>query len=413
MSAFASGFLTSANQPQPKADRAPLRILLVDDDEDYYVLTRALLSDVEDQAYELDWKVSYDEALAALQHAAYDVCLIDYQLGGHNGLEILNAVRESGDRTPLIMLTGHGDRRVDQAALAAGAADYLFKAKTDAALLERSIRYAIEHARSLEALRQNEIRLAALYEQEQTRARELEHAYAELHHAEMLRDDLTDMIIHDLRGPLTVITINLDLIGQALSRLPNSESLPSLTNARTAARRVAWMIDDLLNVSKLEAGRLQLNFTPLAVADWLAEKQEMYRTQLEAKQITLALQTPAKLPLAWVDIELIDRVLDNLIGNAIKYTHLGGHIAITAEANAERLTLCVQDDGEGIRPDERERIFEKFARGTSSEVTATRPGAGLGLAFCRLAVAAHGGTITADGAPGRGTTFTVTLPLKR
>jgi CheY-like chemotaxis protein len=72
--------MTSANQPEPKVERAPIRVLLVDDDEDYYVLTRALLSDIEDQSYELDWKLNYDEALAALQHAAYDVCLLDYQL---------------------------------------------------------------------------------------------------------------------------------------------------------------------------------------------------------------------------------------------------------------------------------------------------------------------------------------------
>src|SRR5512139_2169041 len=181
MTATAPGFLTSANQLEPKAEQAPIRVLLVDDDEDYYVLTRALLSDVEDRTYELDWKVSYDEALAALQQATYDVCLLDYQLGGRNGLEVLEAVRERGDRTPLIMLTGHGDRLVDQAAMKAGAADYLFKAKTDATLLERSIRYAIERARNLAALRQNEARLATLYKQEQTRTHELERAYADLH----------------------------------------------------------------------------------------------------------------------------------------------------------------------------------------------------------------------------------------
>ena len=258
-----------------------------------------------------------------------------------------------------------------------------------------------------------EARLAALYEQEQTHTRELERAYAELHHAETLRDDLTDMIIHDLRGPLTVIMVNLELIGQTLTRLSATESISSLANARTAARRVAWMIDDLLNVSKLEAGRLQLNLTPLAAADWLAEKQEVYRTQLDAKQITLALHIPAKLPLTWVDIDLINRVLDNLIDNALKYTPRGGHIDITAEAKGQMLILTVQDDGEGIHPDERERIFEKFTRGTSSEAPVTRQGAGLGLAFCRLAVVAHGGTITADGAPGRGTIFTVTLPIDR
>ncbi|HTP06620.1 MAG TPA: hybrid sensor histidine kinase/response regulator [Anaerolineae bacterium] len=413
MSTVTSGFMTSANQPESETVSPPIRVLLVDDDEDYYVLTRALLSDIEGQAYDLDWKVSYDEALTALQRDSYDVCLLDYQLGGRNGLDVLEAVRERGDRTPLIMLTGHGDRRIDQAAMLAGAADYLFKAKTDAALLERSIRYALDRTKSMNALRESEARLAALYEQEQARARELEHAYAELHRAEALRDDLTDMIVHDLRGPLTVITVNLDLIGQMLGQSAPATISHSISNARTATLRIATMIDDLLTVSKLEAGRWQLNLTPLPVADWLFEKREMYRAQLNAAQLTLDLHTPARLPLIWVDIDLIGRVLDNLIGNAIKYTPAGGHIDITAEANDQALTLYVQDNGAGIRPDERERIFEKFARGTSSNTPLSHQGAGLGLAFCRLAVAAHGGTITADGTPGHGTTFTVKLPINQ
>jgi len=385
--------------------------LLVDDDEDYYVLTRALLLDIVNQSYELDWKQTYEAALAALQQASYDVCLLDYQLGGRSGLEVLSAARERGDRTPMIMLTGHGDPRIDQAAMAAGAADYLFKARTDAVLLERSIRYTLDRAQSMDALRKNEARIAALYEQAQAHSRELERAYAELHDAETMRDDLTDMIIHDLRGPLTVIMVNLDIVRQSLGRLPADKMLPSITNAHTAARRIATMIDDLLTVSKLEAGKLPLNLTPLAMTAWLAEKHEMYRAQLDAGQITLTIHTPAKLPVIWVDIELMGRVLDNLIGNAIKYTPPGGHIDITAEANNKALTLYMRDDGEGIRPDEREHIFKKFARGTSSDGSATRHGAGVGLAFCRLAVVAHGGMITADGEPGRGTIFTLTLPL--
>ena len=178
-------------------------------------------------------------------------------------------------------------------------------------------------------------------------------------------------------------------------------------------RGIARMIDDLLNVSNLEAGRLQLNLTPLAVTDWLAEKQEMYRAQLNAAHITLAIHTPAKLPAVRVDIELMGRVLDNLIGNAIKYTRPGGHIDITAEAHDPTLVIRVSDDGEGLLPDDRTRIFEKFAQGATSNTRPSRHGTGLGLAFCRLAVIAHGGTITADGAPGRGAIFTLTLPLNQ
>ncbi|HEY4721402.1 MAG TPA: ATP-binding protein, partial [Anaerolineae bacterium] len=111
------------------------------------------------------------------------------------------------------------------------------------------------------------------------------------------------------------------------------------------------------------------------------------------------------------DRELLSRVLDNLIDNAIRYTQPGGHIDITVDANDQTLTIGVGDDGEGIPLDEQTRIFDKFAQGSTSYTRLAHQGAGLGLAFCRLAVEAHGGTITASGKPGQGAMFTITLPI--
>src|SRR3990172_9354051 len=117
-----------------------IRVLLVDDDEDYNVLTRGLLSDIEGQPYELEWQATYNTALEAMEHNTYDVCLLDYHLTEHTGLDLLRAALERGYPAPLIMLTGQGDHAVDLEAMRAGAADYLTKGKTDAAMLERSIR---------------------------------------------------------------------------------------------------------------------------------------------------------------------------------------------------------------------------------------------------------------------------------
>ncbi len=406
------GFLGIMNRAEPDKPKEPIRVLLVDDDEDYYVLTRAAFSDIQGQSYELDWKISYDDALAAMQRTRYDVCLLDYHLGKRDGLELLRDAHQGGYPAPMIMLTGHGDRAVDLEAMAAGAADYLYKARTDAALLERSIRYALDRARMTNTLHENEARIAALYHQEQEHSRELERAYADLRRAEAMRDDLVHMIIHDMRGPLTVIMANIQLIGDTFdNNLPLSKLSHYLANARTAAKRIMWMIDDLLNVSKLEAGKLQLTLKPIYLPAFLAEKQETYLVQLAEEGKTLAIHVPAELPTIMADIELLGRVFDNLIGNALKYTNANGHITITAEVHDQTLTIRVSDDGEGFLPGDQARIFDKFVQGATSNTEPSRHGTGLGLAFCRLVILAHGGTITASGEPGQGATFTITLPV--
>ena len=131
-----------------------IRVLLVDDDEDEYVLTRDRLVNAEGTHFDLDWVDAYDEALEAMQRRRYDVCLLDCRLGERDGLELLRIARSGGCKAPVIMLTGQGDRAVDLAAMEAGAADYLDKGTLTAPLLERSIRYALERERTQGALRQ-------------------------------------------------------------------------------------------------------------------------------------------------------------------------------------------------------------------------------------------------------------------
>ena len=141
-------------------DARAVRILLVEDDEDDFVLTRDLLGESRRTRFELDWVSSFDEAMDALTRNGHDLALIDYRLGEHDGLELLHFARQLGVTAPLILLTGQGDGDIDLAAMRAGAADYLVKGQIDAPLLERSIRYALEQSRTLQALRESEERYA-------------------------------------------------------------------------------------------------------------------------------------------------------------------------------------------------------------------------------------------------------------
>ncbi len=139
-------------------------ILLVEDDEDYQFLVRSMLRDIRGTRYELRCASSYEEGLAALYDQSYHVCLLDYHLGGHSGLELLERAQASGLEGPFLLLTAHADRSLDVQAMQSGAVDYLVKMDLTPALLERAIRYAVERQRSLESLRASERRFRALIE---------------------------------------------------------------------------------------------------------------------------------------------------------------------------------------------------------------------------------------------------------
>lgn len=144
--------------------RVQLRVLLVDDDENDYVLTRDLISEVGREGFDLDWVATYDVAREAVARQSHDLYLIDYRLGGYSGLELIREALASGCRKPMILLTGQGDHEVDDEAMRLGAADYLVKDQLAAPLLERSIRHAIERTRTLEALRGSEERFRLVVE---------------------------------------------------------------------------------------------------------------------------------------------------------------------------------------------------------------------------------------------------------
>ncbi len=154
-------------------DTPKTRVLLVDDDEEDFLVTRDLFSEMEASGFSLDWVPSFEAGREKIESQEYDVYLLDYRLGARTGLELLEEARQKGCPAPMILLTGQGDHEVDLKAMEAGAADYLVKGRVEAPLLERSIRYALEKARNLEAQRELQRDLAA-------RVRELEEALSRI-----------------------------------------------------------------------------------------------------------------------------------------------------------------------------------------------------------------------------------------
>ncbi|HKZ54069.1 MAG TPA: GAF domain-containing protein [Anaerolineales bacterium] len=223
-----------------------------------------------------------------------------------------------------------------------------------------------------------------------------------------LREDLISMIFHDLRSPLGNIISSLDVMQTSLPQM--DENLPVvLSVAIRSSRRLSRLVDSLLDLGRLEAGKAVLEKNPCSIASLLEEALEEVRPVAEAKGHTLVLEAiPPDLPTLEFDLDMIRRVIINLLENAVKYTRGGGSITLFARGEERSICVGVRDTGPGIAQPDQKLIFDKFAR----LKRAGRPkGLGLGLAFCRLAVDAHGGRIWVESEVDKGSTFFFTLPL--
>jgi PAS domain S-box-containing protein len=220
-----------------------------------------------------------------------------------------------------------------------------------------------------------------------------------------LRDDLTHALVHDLRNPLAGIKGSLEVLADDAASALQHEMLQI---ARANAQRMLGLIDSILDVSRLESGQLPLERERVHVAALIAEALQLQRPLAVEKQLRLESDVPPDAPLLLVDARLVVRVLHNLVDNAIKFTPKGGAIHIRARlgSSPEQLAVSVSDTGPGIASSLRPRVFQKFVAGRGAG-----HGSGLGLAFCRLAVEAHGGRIWAEGDEASGTTITFTLPV--
>jgi two-component system, NtrC family, sensor histidine kinase KinB len=235
----------------------------------------------------------------------------------------------------------------------------------------------------------------------------IQHDLSERLALEELRNDLISMIVHDLRSPLGNMVSALDILRSAVP--PGDELVNSLlTIATRSGARLARLVDSLLDLRRLEVGELGVNRLPVEMGTLFAEALEQVEPAAAGKSLTLRTSVPPRLPPAGADADLIRRVVINLLDNSVKYTPPGGMITLGVKRTGPTLTVSVRDTGPGVPEGEQQRIFDKFMR---VQREAAPKGLGLGLAFCKLAVEAHGGRIWVDSGRGPGATFSFTLPL--
>ena len=366
----------------------PGQLLIVDDDAaNRDVLSRRL----QRQGHAVTTASCGREALDLMSATAYDAVLLDIMMPDMDGYEVLRHIKsdERLQHIPVIMISALSEVQSVVRCIDAGAEDYLAK-PFDPVLLRARIGASLEKKRARD-------REAALYAQ-------LQENYKRLQELEKLRDDMRNMIVHDLRTPLTAVIVGVEMLEKHGAL--NDSQREMMTIATSSGKTLLGMINDLLDVEKMESGADTLHYEELSAATLVAGALAQVASLAEMQGTALVTDVAAGLPLFMGDANKLSRTMVNLVANAIKFTG-AGTVTISVSQLPQSLRFAVRDTGPGIPPDAFGRIFEKFGQLDGRH----RVGTGLGLAFCKLAVEAHGGSISVESAPGEGSTFSVTIPL--
>ena len=357
--------------------------ILIVDDEPYARQTIEML--LLKESYELFFAEDAHEALAQLDDEIPDVILSDVMMPNMDGFELCQRIKRNPkwNHVPIILVTALDSKQDLARGLEAGADDFLHKPINGLELRAR--------VRSM-------LRIKLRHD--------------ELQAALQMRQDLANMIVHDIRSPLSTILIYCDLLDAELGG-----GVETLETIRGEANRLSSFLTDMLMMAKMEHGRLMLNHSPVDVNEMATAVRDSYRPMAQLKEIDLALDLPEQTNQLMLDANLWRRVLDNLLSNALKFSPTGGIVTLKVRyennlntgnnGSTPHLNLQVIDEGPGIAPEHYETVFDKFQIVATGRRDVKQ--VGLGLAFCKMVVEAHNGRISVASNQPRGSIFKVEL----
>jgi len=367
----------------------PLQVLLVEDNAGDARLLREMFSKERPDSFELTHLTRMSEAVIHLAHGGVDVVLLDMGLPDEHGLDTVRRSLAAAPGVPVIVLTGLEDELLAAQAMKEGAQDYLIKGQIENRALPRALRHAIERHRL-----QTEADLIRT-------------------HQLQFKDEFLSHVSHELRSPLTAIYQFVTILVDRLAGELNPEQHEYMEIILRNVKQLQSMINDLLEVTRVQAGKLAIELQCTSVADAIVYAVNTLAGAAAAKGITLSSEMVRPLPSICADPTRIRQVLIILIDNAIKFTPANGVVKVAARLTAEDpnfLVLEVSDSGCGISPEMTERIFERLFQ-VADPALAGRKGLGLGLYICKELVTRQGGQIRARSAPGAGAVFSVTFPV--
>jgi signal transduction histidine kinase len=350
-------------------------ILVIDDEPDNFDVVETLL---DSENYELHYAPTGQQAIDCLNSFQPDVILLDVMMPDLDGMEVCRQIKSDPQwqALPIIMVTALTAKEDLAKCIAAGADDFISKPVNGVELRARV---------------HSMLRIKQQYDKLQTLLN--------------LREDMVNMIVHDLRNPLTSIVISNEILRfPGLSPEKHQDKTDKIT---LAAQQMQSLIDNLLVMAKLESGKMDLNCIEVDLCALCISALADIEAIALQKNLNLVSELPDPGGMVKVDVPIFRRVLDNLLSNAIKFSPSNSQVTLKAEYLTTGAKLQVVDSGSGVPQKLRQSIFEKYEIGTRMpEVSQI----GLGLAFCKMAIEAHHGTITVEDHHPKGTIFTIFLP---
>ncbi|NTU78106.1 MAG: response regulator [Chloroflexales bacterium] len=350
-----------------------------------------------------------------LARGAVDVILLDLSLPDSQGLSTFTSVHAAAPAVPVVVLTGLNDATVALQAMQAGAQDYLVKGQVDGDGLARALRYAIERQRLRDQL---ERATQALSEERSLLARrvaertaDLSLANAELARAARLKDEFLATMSHELRTPLNAILGRAEALEEAIYGPVTAEQLTALHGITESGQHLLTLINDILDLSKIESGQLTLERNTLEVDLLCTMAMRMVAQVALAKRLTLTSNLDGQVQLLDGDERRLKQILVNLLSNAVKFTPAGGQVGLEVRGDPEQqtVTFTVWDTGIGIAAEDMPRLFQPFVQ-LDSSLSRQYTGTGLGLALVARLTQAHGGSVSITSTPAQGSRFSITLP---
>ena len=383
--------------PSSESQLAPLRVLIVDDHQQDYEFVRHLLQGVHLRGYDgvgCIWASDPVGARRRLTDDEFDVALVDFHLGPITGAELIRSL--SGDEVslPFILLSGDARREADEAATEAGADDYLLKDELTANMLERSIRHALKR---------------------QVISRELHGQRAAAEAAAQSKASFLATMSHEIRNPMSGV---MGMSALLLETTLDEEQREYAEAIRKASGTLLSIVNDVLNISKIEAGGVELEAVDFNLPLLVRETVELLAERAHGKGVDLRCVVDPALPrYVCGDSSRIRQVLMNLVGNAVKFT-TEGHVEVALslgdpeldEQGAAIVRFEIRDTGVGIPAEGMAGLFDPYVQAEAS-TTRRFGGTGLGLAICKRLAELMGGVIGVDSEVGVGSTFHFTLPL--
>ena len=387
-------------------DKPVCDILIIDDNSDDTLLYQRILSRDPDVEYRLAHVESGEEGIEQYHTAHPDCVLLDYNLPDMDGIEFMRRLNQESDLDcyPIVMLTGQGNEVVAVEAMKNGVRDYLIKGNITPEALCRSINNVITKV----ALERENCKLAG---QLTAVNEDLESKNHKLRELTETAHRFVDNVAHDFRTPLTVIKEFSSIIADGLGGPVTEQQNEYLQYIITATRDLAQMVDDFLDSSKLKAGVLRVNREPQEVNQILESVQAVLTTRASLKKIQIIEEIQPDLPAAFVDAEKIERVIINLVINAIKFSPEGSSITLWTKATDDGdIEIGITDQGPGLSENDLAVIFERFKQVGDIQRASTK-GFGLGLNIAKELVWLNLGTVNVQSKQGQGSTFSFTLPV--